>query len=116
MKLNNLEYKDYSDQHEGAEYCCVMSDPKIKIYGKHKTDPTKSESGDPHFHIFGEFGETEFYFNVKPFSIIYKDGFKMLDKDVEELHKKLLTACEVASDTTYYSAIYTSWYFENQDN
>lgn len=126
-----LEYKDYSEhldnleyyknnynknQHEGAEYCCVMLEPKIKIFGECENDPSKSESGKPHFHIFTEFGETEFYFNVNPFSITYKDGFKMLEKDEEELHKKLMTNCDIPKDVSYYSALYTCWHIKNENN
>jgi hypothetical protein len=120
-ELDNLEYynKYYiKDKHAGADSSCIYLDDKIKIkvYGVNDSDHTKDESGAMHVHIYTEFGESEYYVDYINKTITYKDGYKLSDEYVHNIHTKLDSESPVVPGTTPYSCIYMSWCFENQDN
>ncbi len=117
----NLEYynKYYiKNKHIGTDSSCVYIDDeiKIKIYGVNENDHSKDETGYIHIHIFTKFGESEYYVDCVKQELTYKDGYILSDDYINNTHHILLSDEGVAVGVIGYDAIYTSWYFENQDN
>lgn len=118
---DNIEYYDkyyVKNKHEGAECGCVYLDEKIKIkvFGVNDNDHSKDESGEMHVHIYTEFGESEYYVDYKNHKISYKDGYKLSDDYVGNLHNVFSGKSSVDPDASVYSCVYTSWNFENYEN